>query len=448
MKITENRIDELNATIKIELVKEDYITEVDKTLKDFQKRAAIDGFRKGKVPMGVVRKMYGKSVLVDELNKKISSSLHDYLKEKNVDILGEPLPSLQDGEEQDLDKENFEFLYDIAYQPDMNVDMTKREKIPYYKIIVTEEMMNKQIEYVCKSNGEMQDVDTIEDGEYITADIVELEAGKPKEGGIVREDVSMSIEHMKDEASKEAFKGKKLDEKVIFNPILAYPNKTDLSSMLGISKEELDNISSEFEVTIKTAKRHFSAKLDQELFDKLYGEGNVTTEADFRDKIKEDIDNQLLSNSEYRFTIDARDKLIKKNEEVVLPEAFLKRWIMATNENIKEEEVEADFEGYREEFKWQMIKNAIIKKYEIKLGEEDIKLSARALAAAQLQQYGLFGLTDEQLDGFAVRLLEDEKQRTGLYEKTKDDKVFETVKEHIKMEEKEISKEDFEKLFS
>ena len=183
------------------------------------------------------------------------------------------------------------------------------------------------------------------------------------------------------------------------------------------------------------------------MFNKVYGEGTVKTVEEFRAKVKEDIENQLKGHAEYRFTVDAKEKLLKKNEDVVLPEAFLKRWIVAVNKGMTAEEVEKDFEGYRDEFKWQLIKSAIVKEFGVKVEADDMKKEARQIAAAQLQQYGLYGLTDEQLDGFAVKLLEDEKQRQHLYERALDEKVFAVVKENVKVEEQEISMADFEKLF-
>ena len=189
------------------------------------------------------------------------------------------------------------------------------------------------------------------------------------------------------------------------------------------------------------------AEVNQDLFDKVYGKDTVKSVEEFRAKVKEDIENQLKGHSEYRFTIDAREKLLKKNEDVVLPEAFLERWILAVNKGMKAEEIEKDFEGYRDEFKWQVVKTALIREFGLKIEQEDLKVVAREVAAAQLQQYGLYGLTDEQLDGFAVKLLEDEKQRQHLYERAVDNKVFAAIKENVKLEEEEIAMADFEKLF-
>lgn len=448
MNITKNQIDNLNATIKIELGKEDYAGRVEKALKDYQKKVVVNGFRPGKTPMGIVNKMYGKAMLVEEINKVLGEALNNYMKESDLQILGEPLPNESEQKELNLEDENFEFLYDIALSPEVNAKMSKREKVPFYTILADDEMIGKQIESMCKNNGSMVPVDVIEGSEYLKGELIELdENGKVKENGLKNEDASMSVFHMKDEDAVKAFTGKKAGEEVQFNAVKAYPNKTDFASMLGVSKEEAEKAGENYCFIVKEIKRYVDAEVNEELFTKLYGEGAVKDVNEFRARVKADIENQLKGHSEYRFTIDAREKLVKKNEEVVLPEAFLKRWIVAVNEKITPEEVEKDFEGYRDEFKWQLIKSAIVKEFGVKVEAEDMKQEARQIAASQLQQYGLYGLTDEQLDGFAAKLLEDEKQRHQLYERASDNKIFGVIRENIKLEEQEISMADFEKLF-
>ena len=448
MNVTKNQIDDLNATIKIQLDKDDYATRVSDALKDYQKKAVIDGFRKGKTPFGIIKKMYGKAVLIEEINKLIGESLSNYIQENDLNILGEPLPSETEQKELNLDEESFEFVYDIALSPAMNVKLSKRDKVPYYISKVDDEMIDKQIESICKSNGELTPVDTIEGSEYVKGELIELgEDGKPKEGGIHVEDASLSVEHMKDEEQVKVFTGKQAGNEVIFNPSKAYPNKTDYAALLQISKEEAEHVTSDFCFIISEIKRYVEAEVNQALFDKVYGEGNVKSVEEFRARVKEDLAKQFKAHSEYRLTVDARDKMLKKNEDVVLPEAFLKRWMLATNKELTQEAVDKDFDSYRDEFKWQLIKGDMIKENNIKVEDEDMKVVGREVAAAQLQQYGLYGLSDEQLDGFAVRLLENEKQRASLYDRALENKIFSVIKEGVKLEEQEISMEDFGKLF-
>lgn len=448
MNITKTQNDDLNAIIKIQLGKEDYASRVENVLKDYQKKVVIDGFRKGKTPMGIVKKIYGKAVLVEEINKVLGEALNNYIKENDLQILGEPLPSETEQKELDLNDENFEFAYDIALSPEVNVKLSKREKVPYYLITVDDEMIDKQIENMCKNNGEMVPVDEVEGTEYVKGELIELNAdGSVKEGGVNNAEASLSVMHIKDEEAVNAFKGAKAGQEVKFNAAKSFPNKTDYASMLGVSKEEAEKANPDFCFIVNEIKRYVDAEVNQDLFDKVYGKDAVKDVAEFRARVKGDIEKQLQGHSEYRFTIDAREKLMKKNEEVVLPEAFLKRWIMAVNKEMKAEDIEKDFEGYRDEFKWQVIKNALIKEYELKVEADDLKVVGREVAAAQLQQYGLYGLTNEQLDGFAVKLLEDEKQRQHLYERAVDNKIFAVIKENVKLEEQPIAMADFEKLF-
>lgn len=448
MNITKTQSDDLNAVIKIQLSKEDYASRVENVLKDYQKKVVIDGFRKGKTPMGIVRKIYGKAILLEEINKVLGDALNNYIKENDLHILGEPLPSESEQKELNFDDENFEFAYDIALSPEVNVKLSKREKVPYYVIKVDDEMIDKQIEGMCKNSGEMIPVEEIEGSEYLKGEIIELdEEGKAKDNGVRNEDASFSLMYVKDEETVAAFKGAKKGQEVKFNAVKAFPNKTDFANMLGVSKEIAENVNPQFCFVINEIKRYVDAEVNQELFDKVYGKDTVKSVEEFRQKVKSDIENQLKGHTEYRFTIDAREKLLKKNEDVALPEAFLKRWILAVNKEMKAEEVEKDFEGYRDEFKWQVLKTALIQEFGLKIEQEDLKAVAREVAAAQLQQYGLYGLTNEQLDGFAVKLLEDEKQRQHLYERAVDNKVFTAVKENVKLEEEEIAMADFEKLF-
>ena len=448
MNITKTQNDNLNAVIKIQLGKEDYASRVENMLKDYQRKVVIDGFRKGKTPMGIVKKMYGKAILVEEINKILGEALANYIQENNLQILGEPLPNETEQPELNLEAEDFEFVYDIALSPEVNVKMSKREKVPFYTIKVDDEMIDKQIEGICKNSGEMRPVDVIEGTEYIKGEIIELnEDGTVKENGVKNEDASLSVMHIKDEDAVKAFTGAKKGQEVKFNALKSFPNKADFAAMLGISKEEAENVNPDFCFIINEIQRLIDAEVNQELFDKVYGKDNVKNADEFRERVKADIANQLKGHSEYRFTIDARDKILKKNDDVVLPEAFLKRWIVAVNEDIKPEDVEKDFDGYKEEFKWQVIKTALVKEFGLKVEADDMKAIGREMAAAQLQQYGLYGLTDEQLDGFAARLLEDEKQRRQLYDRALDNKIFATIRENMKLEEQEISMADFEKLF-
>ncbi len=261
MNITKTQIDDLNASIKIELSKEDYSEGVEIALKDYQRKVDVKGFRKGKAPMGIVKKMYGKALLADEINKVLGDTLSNYIKENDLQILGEPLPNETDQKEFSLDEEVFEFLYDIAISPEVNAKLSKREKVVYYSIKVDDEMIDKQIESICKNNAEMLPVDEIEGTEYLKGELVELdENGAIKEGGLANDDASMSLFYMKDDESLTLFKGKKIGEEVKFNAVKSFPNKTDFAAMLGVSKEEAEHSNENYCLVIKEIKRHVDAE--------------------------------------------------------------------------------------------------------------------------------------------------------------------------------------------
>lgn len=443
MNVTKNQIDELNATITVEVCKADYAADVEKQLKRYQQSAQIPGFRKGKAPFAMIKKVYGDSLIGEAVNNVLATNLNKYIKENDLNIMGQPLPNTTIQKPIDMEAETMEFVYDIALAPEMNVELSKREKVVMYNIDVNEDMVNKQIEIICQQNGSLVDVEEATDNEFIKGEVIEL----GKENGVKNEEASLSLYYIKDEDTKAAFKGKKIGDVVEYDALKAHPNPTDLAAMLGIKKEELEGFGPMVSFTIKEMKRHQAATLGEELYARTYGAEVVKTEEEFKAKVKSDIENQLKGHSDYRFTIDAKAKLLKKNADVQLPEEFLKRWILAVNEKMTAEEVEKDFEGFRDEFKWQLIKSAILKSANQSVEEEDVKACAREVAAAQLQQYGLYGMTDEQLDGFAERLLKDERQRENLLDRAVENKVFAIVKESVKLDEQSISMDDFQKLF-
>lgn len=449
MNITKTNVDDLNAVIKLHITKEDYEQRVNDTLKDYRKKAKIDGFRSGKVPMGIVKKMYGNAVLVDEINKLISDNLIKYIYDNKINVLGEPLPNETDQKPIDWENdEEFEFAYDIAVAPEFTVKMSKREKLNYYKIKVSEEMIDNRVDHNTRVYGKNELTETIEEGkEMLRGSMVQVdEEGKEVEGGVSNENTTISLEYMKDDEIREGFKGAKVGDAIVFNPSVAYPNKADYASMLAISKEEAENLTADFRFVITEINKFTSAEINQELFDKVYGEGTVSTVEEFRAKVKSEIEDYLVNDSEYKFTIDAKEKLINK-VGIELPEAFLKRWIVASNKEMTEEMVEKDFANYADDIRWQLIKSKIIEENELKVEEEDVKELAKQHAKMQMQQYGLTNIPEEHLEGFAAKILENENERKQLIEKARENKVLACVKESIKIEEKEVEVEEFNKMF-
>lgn len=448
MNITKTNIDDLNAVIKLQIVKEDYETRVNNLLKDYRKKANINGFRAGKVPMGVIKKMYGTPVLAEEINKILSEELTKYIREKELNIMGEPLPNEADKKAINWEKDTeFEFTFDIALTPEYTLNLSKKDKIEFYKIIVDEKMISNGVNMHARRFGSNDPAEIIKDTELLKGNFAQVDAdGKLVEEGIVSEDVAISLEYMKDQDSKKKFVGTKKDDVVIFNPAKAFENKSDIASMLNISTEEAETIDDDFQFTITEITKFVNAELNQELFDKVFGEGTVASEEEFKNKIKEDIEKQLINDSDYKFLIDAKAKLIKK-AKIELPEVFLKRWIVATNKDMTNEQVETDFANYSDEFKWQLIKNRLIQENDLSVSQEEVLEFAKKQALMQFQQYGMMDVPEEYLNNYAQQMIQNKDEQRKIYERKADDKVVEFLKGKIKLSEKELTTEEFNKMF-
>ncbi|MFA8434005.1 MAG: trigger factor [Marinifilaceae bacterium] len=448
MNITKTNIDELNAVIKLQIVKEDYESRVNDVLKDYRKKAKIDGFRPGKVPMGLIKKMYGTAILADEVNKVLGQELTKYIVDNNLNILGEPLPNETEQKEINWEKdEEFEFAFDIAMSPEYTLNLSKRDKMIFHKILVDEKMIENGVEMHARRFGSNQDAEVVGEKELLKGNFVQVDAeGNAVEEGITAENVAISLEYMKDEESKAKFLGAKKEDAIVFNPAKAFTNKSDLASMLSISKEEAENMDADFQFTITELTTFVPAEVNQELFDKVFGEGTINSVEEFQAKIKEDIEAQLVNDSNYKFLIDAKEKLVKK-AKIKLPEAFLKRWIVATNKEMNEEQVEKDFANYSDDIRWQLIKDKLVKDHELKVSEEEIVEFAKQTALMQFQQYGLMNVPEEHLENYAQQILQNQEERRKIYDRKADDKIVSFLKETIKIEEKEVSTEEFNKMF-
>ena len=447
MKVTQSIVDSLHGIIKIEVAKADYAERVDSVLKDYRRKAVFDGVRKGKTPMEIIKKMYGKSVLLEELNKLLARGLTDFIRENNIPVMGDPLLHK---EQQGLDfsEENHVFLYDVAYLPAVNVQLDKRTRIPFYTIKIDDELIDKEIAAIARSNGKMVNVEVSGASDYLAGDLVELDAGgEEKEGGIRGNGVSILLDRVKDDQVREELAGKRVGSRVVFNLARAFPNKTDLSAMLGVDKDRVETLASDVAFTINEIKRHVASELDQELFNKLYGSGVVNSIEEFRERVRGEIARQFRDHRDYRFTVDAREKMFEKNEGVALPEDFLKRWLVETNKQETAEHVEKHFDAYREKFTWELVKNALVNESHVEVTEEDLHEVAIDIAISQLQRYGLYNISVEELQSFAKRLLENEQQLEIIRDRALENKLFAYIKERVKLDDQEVSLEDFWNLF-
>lgn len=448
MNIVRKGIDSSNAMLTISIEKADYSEKVEKTLRDYRKKANIPGFRPGMIPLNLLKKMYGRSIIADEINKLLSDELYNYIRENNINILGEPLPN--ETEQQDIDfetQEDFEFVFDLGLAPEFEIQLNKRDKIHYYQITPGEDMIANQIKSYTGRYGKYEQAESAEEKDMVKGELIELADGQEKEGGIKVKDAVLTPAYMKDEDSKKLFVGAKTGDTITFNPAKAFENEVEISSLLKISKEEAQNITSDFNFVIEGITRYIEAEVNQELFDKVYGEGVVTSEEEFKNKISESIRENLSQDSEYKFGIDARDAMLKKFDSLEFPDAFLKRWLMATNKNLTEETLAADYPKMIADLKWQLIKDKLAKMNDIKVETEDVQEYGRKIARAQFAQYGMVGLDDSILDNYAQDLLKKEDTVKNIVEKVAENKVLEIIKGAVKIDTKEISIEDFNKMF-
>ena len=443
MNIVRKDLDSTNAIITLSIVKADYAEKVEKKLRDYRKKANIPGFRPGNVPLGLVQKMYGKAVLAEEINTLVSDGLYDYIKENNIETLGDPLPNETEQKELDFNtQEDFEFVFDIAIAPEFEVELTKKDKIKYYNIEISDEMIDNQIKSYTGRFGKYIQTDVAEPKDMLKGMLVEM-----KDDGIMVEDAVMTPEYVKDEAQKALFDKVKKDDIVTFNPRVAFDNDAEISSLLKLSKEEAKDITSDFQFTIQSITRYTEAEIDQELFDKVYGEGVVTSEEAFRAKVKENIQENLIADSNYKFGIDARQALVEKYNNLVFPDAFLKRWLLTKDEKMTGEQIETDFPLMLNDLRWELIKSKITKKGEIKIEYPDIEEQAKKFAKAQFAQYGMVGLGDEIYDNYAQDMLKKEDMVRRVYDSALEERVMAYIKDAVKLDEKSVSMDEFNKMF-
>lgn len=448
MNIIRENIDEVNAVLKVIIEKSDYEKQVNNALKDYRQKATIPGFRPGKVPAGIIKKRFGKALLVEEVNKLLSENLLKYMVEEKLNILGEPLPNEEQQKDLDWDAEqDFEFAFDIALSPEVNVSLDKRTKFDYYKIAVSDEMISRQEEMVSSQLGQNVPAEIVVDNSSVRGDFVQLdENGEVVEDGIQPKGVLLAVDMIKDEEIKKLFINKKTNDVVIFDLVKAFENRHEVSHMLNISHEQADELNSTFSFTISEILKFEKAVLDEKLFKQLYGEETeLKTIEDFRAKIKDEIADSLVQSSNYKFSLDTRDALVEKIK-MNLPEAFLKRWLIATNKELTLEQIENDFDAFIKDLQWQIIKDNIIKENELKVSEEEMQEFAKQLARAQYNQYGLYDIPDEQLESFAKMILEKKEEAERIHQKLYEDKVIALVKDKVSLKEKEVSQEEFNEM--
>lgn len=448
MKITIENTDKLNSVLNLKVEETDYSERVEKVLRDYRRQAKVDGFRPGKVPMGIIKKMYHTPVLVDEVNKLVSESLFEHLKENNVNILGEPLA--RQNPDQKIDFENdkeFEFQFDLGLAPEINIEVSAKDKIPYYKIKIEKKQIDEYKDSLLGRYGEFITVDKAGKDELIKGSLVKVDKeGNEVENGLRVDEVSMSLDMMKDDDQRVLFSGAAAGDSVVFDLKKAYPNDTEVASMLRIDKTEVAMLEGTFKSVIKEVQKFEKAKVGQEFYDKVYGEGEVKTAEEFTKRVSDEIALNYENESEYRFTFDARAVLIKK-AKIDLPVEFLKRWMVEANENITEEQVADDFDKYEDDFRWQLIKEFLLKQQDIKVTEEEALTAAKGAALNQYMQYGISNVPDDYLENYAKEMMTKPEEARKFYEQKGEEKLMAYIKSSAKVEDKEVTSDKFRKLY-
>ena len=435
----------LTAVLKVSISPEDYSARVDSALKEQRKKAKIDGFRPGTVPMGMVKKMYGKYILVDEVNSLLSESLQNYIRDNELRLLGEPLPNNELQKDIDWDSSNdMEFVFDIAFAPEISVSLSKKNKAVYYKIIADDTMIQSQVDSFTSRFGTQETVDNIEGTEIVRGNITQVIDENPH----AKESVSLLLSKVATESELSVFKTAKKGDVITFNPLKAFENETEVAALLGIDKENRDLLKSDYTFQIDEILRFRKAEVNQELFDKVFGEGVVSSEKEMRQKLKDDAEQRLVINSDYKFFYDCKESFVK-SQKLELPEEFLKRWLLETNrdnDKVTPEQIESDFSYFLDDLRWQLLSGKIMKDNNITVTQDDLKHGAKEFTRIQFAQFGMYNPSDEDLEKWSLEILKNRDEANKIYETEMQNKLIAYLKETIKLDEKEITLEEFNKM--
>lgn len=439
MNVTQKNAEDLTLIVTLNVGKEDYAPKVKKILGDYRKNADIKGFRKGMAPISIIEKMHGRAALVDSVNGLISDGLNNYINDNKLNIIGEPLPN--ETEQKPIDWENpdnMEFVFDLALAPTIELNLTSKDKIVYHEVAVTKEEKSKYRSNILKQFGQLGKADTIEEEDFIIADLVQ------EDNRI--EGTYIALRSIEDKKIKKQFVGKKVGDEFVIDVNKAFTNETDRATMLKVKKEELASIEPNYTVVVKEVKRFVDAELNQELFDKMFGAGVVNNEEEFDAKIVEKMKSEYAQESDYRFMLDAREYLIEK-AAIAVPEEFLKRWLFSANEGkFTMADIEKDFGLFLKDFRWQMIRQYFIKEQKLEITREELLEQAKKIASYQFAMYGLPNAPEEQLNQYAESMLSNEKEGKRIFDKVEEDKVIDYVRSVITLDTKDISLEKLHEM--
>lgn len=451
MDIKFDKTGNVTAELTITIVKADYEERVNAALKDFRKKASMPGFRPGQAPMGMLKKRFGTEITAEQVNKLLGEQLYGYIRDNNINILGEPLPNEE--KQQDIDfntMDSFSFVFDVALAPEFDAKLTAKDKVDYYNITVDDAMVDQQIQMYTSRAGEYKKVDEYQPKDMVKGLLSELDAeGNPLEGGVQVEGAVMLPDYMKNEDEKAKFAGAKTNDVITFSPFAAYEgNEAELSSLLKIQKEEVASKTGNFTFQISEITRYEAAALTQALFDQVMGEGVCKNVEEFRAKVQEQLSAQFEADSEFRFMVDLRQYLTGRIGEVEFPDAMLKRVMRLNNPDKDEKYVEDNYEGSIKELTWHLIKEQLADQFEVKINQDDVLETAKQVTKIQFAQYGMTNVPEEVLTNYANEMLKNKQQAEGLVTRAVENKIAAAAKGLVKLNEKKVTLDEFNKLFA
>lgn len=449
MNISFENPDKVNGLLTITVEEADYQASVEKTLKDYRKKANYPGFRPGMVPMGLIKKQFGASAKMDAINKLIGEQIYKYMQDNKIQMLGEPLPS-EKQEAQDLEKPApYTFAFDIAVAPEFKIELNGHNKIDYYTITVDDALIDRQVDMFASRSGSYEKAESYEDNDMLKGDLRELdEQGNTKEGGVTVEAATIMPNYIKNEAQKALFNGAKLGDIITINPSEAYESEAEIASLLKVERDRVKDFKGNFSYQITDIQRYKKHPVDQELFDQMFGKDTVKDEKAFREKIAEGLRAQLAVDADYKFILDVRAYCEKKVGKLQFPDALLKRIMLNNNKDKGEEFVEKNYEQSVKELTWHLIKEQLVAANQIKVDDADVLNAAKETARVQFAQYGMNNVPDEYVENYAKEILKKRENVDGLVDRAVDIKLTDALKKVVKLNEKEISLDDFNKMMS
>lgn len=447
MKVSFDCPDKINGLLTVTIEEDDFKNDVEKELKNYRKRANVPGFRPGMVPMGLIRRQYGNAVKMDVVNNKLSEEVNKYIQDNKINMLGMPLGS----EKQtpvDLEKDApYTFMFDIAVAPEFDIELSDKDAIDYYDITVDDKLVDQQVDGFASRFGAYQKAEEYKEGDVLKGDLRELDAeGNTKEGGVEVEGATVMPQYLKDDDQKKLFEGAKAGDIITFNPYKAYAGGAEVATLLKVEREKKDDYQGDFSYQITEVQHFEKHAVDQELFDQVFGKDEVKDEKSFREKIAEGVKQQLATDEDFRFLQDLRKYAEEKVGQLTYPEALLKRVLKENNKDKDDEFINKNYETSLKDLTWSLIKNKLAEKAEVKVNDDDVKNVAREIARAQFAQYGMQNVGEEYVNNYAEELLKQRDTVNQFAERAVDEKLVAAIKPVVKLNHKEISLEDFNKM--